>query len=344
MDKLKVGIIGSGKMGLLHAGIFNTLDQTKITCISEEKSLLINGLRKYLNGITIYEDYREMLERENLDIIVITTPVFLHKQMIIDAMKQQLHIFVEKPLALNHAECKKILEKPYTQKSLVGYCRRFMGTFNLAKKIIDKSVLGNLNYFHGQLFVAQVFQEGTGWLYHPQTSGGGVLIDLGSHALDLCQYLFGNLSTVHALAEPVFNREVEDYVSINMRFKRPLFGSLQVAWSIRNYRLPELKLTMHFDRGTVTTTEKYVTIYAEQTSDFIKKGWSTFYKQNLTQNVPIDLGGPDYTLEDLHFVTCIRDNKETRCDFREATKTNLLIDGIYQSINEECVVKIVYEE
>lgn len=343
MNKLKVGIIGTGKMGLLHAGIFNNLEWSVISAISEKKKIISKVLKKYLSGVNVYQDYEEMLEKEDLDIAVVTTPVFLHKKMIEDAMRHNLNIFVEKPLTTSGSECRSILSKQYEKRTMVGYCRRFMGTYNLAKKIIENSDLGNVNNFHSHLFVGWVFNQGKGWLYNPETSGGGVLMDLGSHAIDLFHYLFGDIKTVHAFGESIFNKEVEDYVSVNMHLKNVPLGSLQVSWSIRNYRLPEFRIEIHLDEGTIIVTEKYVNIYSEKDVGSIKKGWNTYYKQNLTKNIPIDLGGPEYTLEDLHFLNCILENKKTLCDFREAAKTNFVIDKIYSSIKKERVEQINYE-
>jgi len=343
MKKLKVGVIGTGKMGLLHAGIFNTLKESELSAISEKKKLIISGLKKYLTYINTYQNYEEMLDKEDLDLVVVTTPVFLHKKMIEESMKHNLNIFVEKPLAMSGSGCKSILNKPYEKQTMVGYCRRFMGTYNLAKKIIEESTLGKVNYFHSTLFVGWVFDQGKGWLYNPETSGGGVMMDLGSHAIDLFHFLFGDISAVHAFGKSVFNKDVEDYASVNMKFKNIPFGSLQVSWSIRNYRLPELKIEIHLDEGIIIVTEKYVNIYSEKEKGSIKKGWNTYYKQNLTKDVPIDLGGPEYTLEDLHFLRCIIDNKKTLCDFKEAAKTNFVIDKVYSSIKNEKVKKINYE-
>jgi len=344
MDKLKVGVIGTGKMGLLHAGIFNILEASVLSAMSEKKRMIVGALKKYLPGVNIYQNYEEMLEKEDLDIIVITTPVFLHKKIIEDSMKNNLNIFVEKPLATSSKECQSILSKPeYEKRTMVGYCRRFMETYNFTKKLIENSNLGQVNYFHSHLFIGQIFNQGKGWLYNPETSGGGVLVDLGSHAIDLFHYLFGDIEAIHAFGEPVFNKEVEDYVSVNMRFKNGPFGSLQLSWSIRNYRLPEFKIEMHCDEGTITATEKYVNIYSEKENDFIKKGWHTYYKQNLTKDIPIDLGGAEYTSEDLHFLDCIIENKQTLCDFKEAAKTNLVIDKIYSSMEKEKVERINYE-
>jgi predicted dehydrogenase len=339
-DKLKVGVMGAGKMGLLHGGIFNTLANSKLSAIAEKNDMLVRILKQYIPKVKVYTDYTEMLKKEDLDIAVITTPVFLHKTMIQDAIDNDLHVFVEKPLALNYSECKQIIDKKNNNTTMVGYCRRFMETYNLAKKIVDIGLLGKTNYFHSQLLVGQVLSPGKGWLYDPEKSGGGVLIDLGSHAVDMFYYLFGEISSVYGTGGSVYNKNVEDCVSINFKMKNDLFGSALISWSVKTYRLPEFKITIYCEMGSITVTEKYIEIYSDLKNTLLNKGWNRFYKQDLTKNVPVDIGGPEYSLEDLHFLQCIQENKETMCNFHQASKTNLVLDKIYSSMERNEVEKI----
>lgn len=342
MVDLNVGVIGTGKMGLLHSGIFNSLEGSKLLAVCEKDTIMGSALKKYLTHLNVYKDFEKMLKNEDLDIVVITTPVFLHREMIEEAIDQNINIFVEKPLSLNSNECKSILSKKNDIKSLVGYCRRFMGTYSFVKEIIDQSMLGNVNTFHAQLFVEQVFKDEKGWQYDPQKSGGGVLVDLGSHAIDIMHYLFGEVSSVNGIGKQIFSSNVEDYVSTNLKFKNNIMGSLQVSWSMKNYRLPELRLNIQLDEGLIIVTEKYVEVYSEVENSKIKMGWNKFYKQNLSGGIPLDIGGPEYTLEDLHLLDCIRENKKTLCDFNEASKTNYVIDSIYTSMNKKNVQKVKY--
>lgn len=342
MDDLKVGIIGTGKMGILHAGIFNSIKGSKLKALAEKDLILTTVLKKYLNKVNVYKDYEKMFKTENLDIIVIATPVFLHRQMVEYSIDQEINIFVEKPLSLNSDECRSILNKKYKAKSLVGYCRRFMGTYNFVKGLIDESTLGKVHFFNSQLFVEQVFKSEKGWQYDPKKSGGGVLVDLGSHAIDLMHYFFGDIKFVNSIGKKVFSEMVEDYVSANLVFKNDIRGSLQVSWSMKNYRLPELKFNIQCDHGNIIVTEKYVEIYSDVESGMIKEGWNKFYKQNLTPNIPIDIGGPEYTTEDMHFINCVKEDKNTICDFEEAAKTNFVMDSIYSSIKKEDVQKVRY--
>ena len=342
-DKLNVGVIGAGKMGLLHSGIFNYLNGSILSAVSEKKKIISEVLKQCIPSINVYQNYEEMLENEQLDIIVITTPVFLHKKMIENALNHNTHVFVEKPLALNGKECQTLLSKPSKNKTMVGYCRRFMNTYKMAKKVIENKELGSANDFNAHLFVGSVFHQGKGWLYNPETSGGGVLIDLGSHAIDMIHYLFGDIKQVNASGKSIYNKKVEDYVSVNMDLDSGVFGSLEVSWSMKNYRLPELYIEIHLDKGTVITTEKYIKIFSEKDKNSIQKGWTYYSKQQITKDIPINLGGPEYTLEDLHFLTCIIKNEKPLCDFHEAAKTNFIIDKIYTSIKNHTEEIIQYE-
>lgn len=343
IEKLKVGIIGSGKMGLLHCGIFNNLDQSRLCSIAENNKIISDVIKRCVPSINIYQDYEQMLENEQLDVVVITTPVFLHKKMIKSAMNYNVHIFTEKPLVINSEECRTILSTPYGKKSMVGYCRRFMATYTMSKNIIESKELGHVVSFKAHLFVSQVFSQGRGWLYTPEMSGGGVLIDLGSHAIDLIHYLFGNIKNVKASGKSIYNKTVEDYVFIDLTLVNNILGTLEVSWSVKNYRVPELYIEIQLERGTITVTEKYVKIFSEADSNSIKKGWNSYYKQNLVKNIPIDIGGPEYTLEDLHFLNCIIKDEKPMCNFFEASKTNFVIDNVYKSIKNNTIEMIQYE-
>ena len=262
--------------------------------------------------------------------------------MVEDAIDHNLNIFVEKPLAISSDECRSLLNKKNKQKTLVGYCRRFIGTYNYVKKIIDEKILGNVVSFQSQLFVEQVLNKEKGWQYDPAKSGGGALMDLGSHAIDLIHYFFGEIDSASGIGKTIYSKNVEDYVSANFKLANKIVGSLQLSWSMRNYRLPELKFNIQLEDGMIIVTEKYVEIYSEVENEMIKKGWNTFYKQTLTGEVPLDIGGPEYTLEDLHLLNCIKEDKNTLCDFKEAAKTNYVIDSIYSAIKKENVQKIKY--
>ena len=343
MNELRVGVVGAGKMGLLHSGIFNQLEPSTLVAVAEKDGLTSNLLKAYLPQVHVYRDYEQMFRREELDMAVVTTPVFLHKPIVETALERDCHVFVEKPLALDGDECRAVLHSGGNVKTQVGYNRRFLETFKMAKQIVDSSSLGELTFLQSQMFETQVLRKEQGWRFDRAKSGGGVIVDLGAHVIDLLHYLVGPLAGVHGMCRSIYSGEVDDYASINVQFVDGLVGSLEVSWSIRHYRLPELKIAMQFENGTVTATEKYIEIYSEVDNKLLKRGWSTFHLQDLTPGVPINLGGPEYTAEDEQLLECIRNDSEPLCNFREAARTNFVIDAIYDSINTGATQTIRYE-
>jgi predicted dehydrogenase len=342
MDRLNVGVIGLGKMGFLHAGIFNQLSSSTCVAAAETDKLIRNILKAHVPQINVYSDYEDMFKREELDIAAITTPVFLHKPIIESALRHDCSIFVEKPLALNGSECRTLLQIKTDRKTQVGYNRRFLETFKMAKRIVDDSLLGELHFLQSQMFETQVLRKEQGWRFDRSKSGGGVIIDLGAHVIDMLHHLVGPLAGVQGMKRSVYSDDVEDYVPINLQFESGLVGSLELSWSARHYRLPEMKLKMHFEKGTVTATEKYVEIYSEEDCDQLKQGWTTFHTQDLTTGVPVNLGGPEYTSEDAHLLDCIRNGEAPLNNFSEAAKTNFVMDAIYDSINTGETQKVHY--
>jgi predicted dehydrogenase len=182
-----------------------------------------------------------------------------------------------------------------------------------------------------------------GWRYDPAKSGGGVIIDLGAHVIDMLHYLVGSLARVHGVAGSIYSDTVDDYASIGLQFTGGVVGSLELSWSIRHYRLPEMRISMEFDEGALTVTEKYIELYSEADRPQVRQGWRTFHLQDLTKGVPIDLGGPEYTAEDAQLIDSVGNGTEPLCNFKEAAKTNFAIDAVYASIQTGETQKVRYE-
>ena len=333
MGSLNVGIVGAGKMGLLHAGIFNSVTNSRLISIAEKGPLVCRALRGLLPSVRVYDDYSEMLDNENLDVVAICTPVFLHKSMVESALERRKHVLVEKPLAMDALQCQSIIERIENQKTMVAYCRRFMPTYQHLKQIIDSGDLGPPSSYIAHLFVSQVFGKLGGWQYDVGRSGGGVVMDLGCHAIDILLYLFGDLVSVNSRGFSLYSNAVEDFVSSDLESTDNLRGHMDLSWSVKGFRLPELKLVVNFENGVITATEKYIDIISKVDGSLVSKGRNLRSKQELAVSVPIDIGGPEYTLEDVHFLDCILNDREPLCNFYESSKTNAVIDAVYSSMS-----------
>jgi predicted dehydrogenase len=332
MNSVRVGIIGAGKMGILHSCLYNKLKRSELVAICDNTPINLKLLRSIIPKVQLYDDYYQMIEEAELDLVVITTPVFLHNRMSKDALKKGAGVFVEKPLALNADESQDLVNSSGKATTYVGYCRRFMGTYNKAKHLIDSGEYGAVKSFSSHMFSTQIGCLRSGWQYDAKRSGGGVVMDLGSHAVDMVNYLMGNVKEVSAISDCDINTIVEDHAKIAFRLTSDVEGTMDVSWAQIGYRLPELMLDIELEKGRIRVCEKNLEILHQEGSS-----WSSvqkIYKQSLEEGVQIDIGGQEYTREDEHLIDAIIDRTDTRCNFREGAKANYIVEAVYKSMKD----------
>jgi len=317
-------------MGIMHSCLFNKLRDSELVAICDNTPMNLKLLHSILPKVKLYDDYSKLLDETQLDLTVVTTPVFLHKRMAQKALERGSSVFVEKPLALNGKECQELVGLGKDKVTLVGYCRRFMATYNLAKRYIDDGSLGQIISFNSHMFVTQVSDQRTGWQFDAKRSGGGVVMDLGSHGVDMLQYLLGDVVEVSGSTEQDLHTTVEDSAILEFRLTSGRTGNMEVSWTKPGFRLPELMFDMTFERGRIRVCEKFIEI----TDPSKGEKPTTLYKQMLEKGVQINVAGQEYTHEDEHIIECIQTNSPTRCDFVAAAKTNYIIEAAYRSMIE----------
>ncbi len=201
MGKLKVGIIGSGGISTVHMDGYNLLAskgevEVVAACdIDEEK------VKRYVKKYNIpryYTDCREMMAKEELDLVSVCTWNSAHKDCTIVALRGGANVICEKPMALNAVEAQEMLDvAKETGKLLqVGFVRRFGNDADLVKKFIKGGTIGDI-YYAKATYLRRDGCPG-GWFGDKAYSGGGPLIDLGVHVIDLVRYLAGNPLPVEA--------------------------------------------------------------------------------------------------------------------------------------------------
>ena len=333
--EIHAGVIGMGKMGILHSGILNSMEDVRVTAIADNQTFLLKTINALLPKITTYTDYNGMIEQENLDVIFITTPTSLHTRIAQECIKNNIPFFVEKPLGTSVADCQSLLQSMNKNPTInmVGYCKRFQHTFHKAKEIIDKNVLGELVYFNATTYVSQIFSKGVRWRYDKKTSGGGVLNTFSVHAIDLLLWYFGEILSLQGNIKNYYSQEVEDFAHCYLKFKQGPEGFFDTTWSVRNYRMPEIKIELHAENGMLIVTDDYLKTYSDK-----DEKWTVLYKQDLDKGVFFDLGGPEYSLEDEHMIQAIKQRKGTNVDIIEGFKVQKAVEGIYKSAKNNCTI------
>ncbi len=204
--KLKVGIIGYGKMGVTRHQAINELNCAEVVAVSEPN---LSAEYKHLKNVS----HDEIINDPAIHVIVICTPNFLNKQLTIKALNAGKHVFCEKPPAFTAAEVSEIIEAEARSKNklMYGFNHRHHDSVIRMKEIIDSGEYGKILWLRGRYGKSVTEDFFNQWRAKKELAGGGILIDQGIHMLDLFLHLSGDYDVVKAEVSNLFwHMDVED--------------------------------------------------------------------------------------------------------------------------------------
>jgi len=335
MEKLKIGIIGLGRMGITHMSILTPNPNIKIIAISESSKMIGGLFTKYFGDIKVYSDYLKMIKNEELDGLLVSTPSNLHKRICDEAIENGINLFVEKPFTTSFGEANELSQKIIKTNLVgqVGYVNRFNDMFIKAKELVKCSVIGDIIRFKSEMFSYTISKpdEGEGWRGKIE-SGGGALFEMGSHAIDLVNYIIGvPIKVSGSTLNKVYSKNVEDIVSSTFHYSSGITGTLYVNWVDSSYRKPSNKIEIFGSEGKILVSQHELKIFLkkENKQEKLRKGWNTVYITDIFNNVPFYVRGNEFTLQLFHFVDNILQKTERNlCSFNEAAETQRIIEEI----------------
>jgi predicted dehydrogenase len=334
---MDIGIVGLGKMGILHASIINALDGCSVAAICEKERLVSEFAKKFLPNIAFYSDARSMVNKEKLDAVFVTTPISTHLPILRQiADSTSIPVFIEKPLAASYEDALTMaqLSKEKRMITMVGYQKRFAPSFSGAKSILDSGQVGKPLVFRAHSFVSSVFKEGRGWRF--KKGEGGALLDLGSHLIDLLIFYFGVPEWVSGFDIQIVSNQVEDFTHATFGFKSGLRGYVDVSWSVEGYRLPETKIEVIGSEGRIEVSDDRLFVSGNRSKE--DSEGKEFTAPDLYKGVSFLIGDPEYCIEDEFFLNNIRNGKEAYPDFSQASIVNKVVEGIHRSSFERKVM------
>jgi len=328
-QNLSCCVVGFGKMGILHAGILNLLKKNLVKSVVDNGRLLTFGASKFIRSVRFYRNLEAMLRKENPDIVYVTTPSSSHYAVMDRLLGSDIkHIFVEKPPTVNSRELTLLIDKAGSNHSImVGFQKRYALPFRHAKKLIDEKVIGEIVEGYSYIKSSDIITPSRRF----DQIGKGVLLDLGIHLLDLLIWSLG-VETVESSRQRSIYTKVDDYFEAKLRTAAGAKISVEITWSNRNYRLPETCIELKGSRGTMKVTEDYLQVETKEEHPLLNSQKKlVLYKPNYYGNIlPVNLGDPEYTLENLHFLNCIHNQQEPLTSLRNTVKTMNLIEKLYK--------------
>ena len=187
---IKAGLIGCGKISANHIRAFGKLSDAKITAVCDLNEENLRAAAEK-TGAKPYKDYKELFSEEKIDLAVITLPHFLHCEAACAAAEQGINVFLEKPMGMNVRECDRIIEacKKNNVMLWVGDPQRYHAGNIVAKKLIDSGEYGKLIAISETRCTNYFSDDRPRWFLSKKMSGGGILMNLGTHTIDGIKYL-----------------------------------------------------------------------------------------------------------------------------------------------------------
>lgn len=331
-SKIKLAFIGLGRMGITHMSILNSNPKVIINSASDPSKVINIFLKKYFSSIKLYNNHRELFEKDRPDAIILSTPPNLHYKIIKDAIKERIHIFAEKPFTLSYKESTELALEADKASLInqVGYVNRYNDMFTKAKEMIESGVIGNIIRFKSEMFSYTVSKEdkGEGWRGKVE-SGGGCLNEMASHAIDLVNYIIGIPDSVTgSIMSSVYSKNVDDIVSSTLIYNNGIVGTLYVNWCEPSYRKPSNKIEIFGYNGKILVDQHGLKIFLKAKNEKykLKEGWNTIYVTDIFKNVPFYVRGNEFTQQLYSFIDCIEnDSNNNLCHFRDASQTQKII-------------------
>ncbi|HMN49473.1 MAG TPA: Gfo/Idh/MocA family oxidoreductase [Ignavibacteriaceae bacterium] len=333
MEKTKIGIIGLGGVAqLVHLPNLIKLPNVEVSAVAEINRNRLQTIADKFNIKQKFLSYSDLLENGNVDAVIIATPTSTHKDIAIDCLQAGKDVLVEKPLARTYQEAKQVYEaaKKSKRKLMVGMNLRYRPDSMLLRSLINSNEIGEPFYIKCGWIRKQSSSEK--WFTKKEESGGGVIIDLGIHLLDLSLWLLGypDITSVATTNFYHYTKSVEDTSISCIKCKNSAVINLEVSWS-----LPIEKDHFYFDvfgtKGSFSSNP--FRLFKRIENDYI----------NLTPTIaesPSNLFKKSYLNELKSFVGAIQGLNPVFSSGEEAVHRMQVIEAMYESANKKHEIKL----
>lgn len=313
-------IIGLGVIANVHISAIKAIN-ANLTCVCEpDEQKAKDFLKSHDIDCKIYTDYKEMLLKEDIDVVHICTPHFLHEQMCIFALENNINVLCEKPLCISKDGISKIIKAQNKSSAQVAVC--LQNRYNPANAYIKK-LLENDPVISGSGSVRwcrtkEYYQSGD-WRGKKETEGGGVLINQALHTLDLIQWLCGMpISLVANLSNEEHGYiEVEDTARAQFKMENCTFDFYASVCEDKDY---PVEINLETANKKIKIIDNIVTVNGEE----------TVFEEETTQTVKACYGNSHPRLF-ADFYDCVKTGVKFSVDASEGSKVIKMIFAMYSS-------------
>ena len=230
---LNFAVVGCGRISQTHLQAMVTVPECKLKGVADIREGVAKSVAEQY-GCKAYSRYQEVLEGNQVDAVIICSPPNTHADIATFFLENGVHVLCEKPLAIQSKQASAMVQKAETKGCLLMMASKFRYVEDVikAKGIVESGILGDIVLFEN-VFCSKVDMKDR-WNSKKEVAGGGVLIDNGSHSVDIARFLLGPVTKVQTEeGKRVQKLEVEDTARLFFRTQSDVMGAVDLSWSIQ---------------------------------------------------------------------------------------------------------------
>jgi predicted dehydrogenase len=333
--QIRIGIVGLG-VGRFHMQHYVKSSNAKLQALCDLNKELLKKTAAEFSVPQTFTDFDEFLAKADIEAVTIAVPNYLHKPMAIAALRRGLHVLCEKPMALNTAQAVEMRKeaKASGRKFMIHFNYRFRPEHQHFKRLLESGKLGDVYYATAGWRRMRNIPGLGGWFGQKKLSGGGPLIDLGVHMLDLSRWLMGcpraltvSASTFAHIAQPLARAQhkafdVEDLATALVRFDNGATLNLEVSWALNFEEREKIFLEMSATRGGLSSIchdyrDMTVSIYEEKNGTIVKSEPVRYPRKHIDAQA--------------HFLDCILHDRQPSASADDGVEIMRILDAVYES-------------
>lgn len=352
--KTRLGIIGAGNIGAVHATEFGKLaERCEIAAISDVSKPLAESRAKQFGIPNVEEDPQALIARSDIDAVVIGVPNRFHADLAIGALEAGKHVLLEKPMGLNAEHAKRIVRAQQASGNvlMVSHQMRWDWLSMEVKRQVEQGALGRIYSAKTGWYRRKGIPGWGTWFTRSDMSGGGPLIDIGVHMLDVALHLMGDPKPV-AVSGAVYAEfgpkkkgigswgtpnwdgtyDVEDFSTALIRMENGSTLTLEVSWAV------------HMD----TDSKPFIHLMGSEGGAALRGGEGKFLSESFDRAMEVGLKTPANdegarARLSRHFLDCAQNGTQPLTSAITGLTNNLIIDAIYESSRTGGEVKLDWD-
>lgn len=367
MPKIRIGLIGYGGIGRVHAAAYRAIpfhyglpaDSISIAGVATTREATAKRAADEIGCKFYTDDYRQLLARPDIDAVDICTPNNSHREIVLAAAQAGVHVYCEKPLAMNVAEAASMAQAVEAAglKAQMTFNFRFFPAVARAKQLMDDGFVGRVFSFRGRYHRSSYISSDKpmSWRLQREITGGGALFDLGAHILDLLFYLLGDFAAVNGTLDTLIKQrpvaagsaekapvQVDDIALLHARLRDGALGTVEVS-RMGTGATNDLSFEIFGDKGAIRwdlSEPGWLQVYDARSSDSPLGGQRGFQRIEAGGRYP-GQRAPDWTMSpdfmrahaecQYQFIRSIWDDRPPSPSFADGLQVQRIMDAAERS-------------